>query len=150
MNLFSELEGHFTPETIQKLIDNNKLVELHLDDWITAAKKATQLPGRIMNNFNKTRKEVLMNKRTFKLNASRRYAIQRLIRDGATFEDFAIVHSYKTKQWLGTKMESHITPECFYRDSNFWRYLEAANNPKTLDGRIEKSNRAREIAEKMV
>jgi uncharacterized phage protein (TIGR02220 family) len=54
-------------------------------------------------------------------------AIHARIEEGATVEDFLLVHEYKTAEWLSdTKFSAYLTPSTLYRPSNFEGYLTAA------------------------
>jgi len=137
-------------DTIILIQENATLIEKNLAQWIEREKRVDTLPEQILQDLTNVRKELLEKKRKLEPNSSRLHAISRLVRSGATFADFVLVHRSKTIEWKGNRMEDKITPECLHRDSNFWRYLEAAEKPTTLSGKVEKANRTREIVNELV
>lgn len=46
--------------------------------------------------------------------------------DGATEDDFVSVHKLKVAEWQGTDQQKFLNPSTLYRQSNFWKYREAA------------------------
>ena len=54
---------------------------------------------------------------------STRKSIKGRIRDGYTVEDFKTVIDKKAREWIGSEMEKHLTPETLFRPGNFEKYL---------------------------
>jgi uncharacterized phage protein (TIGR02220 family) len=131
--LFDEL----SPEAADLIRENLNLVNENIYDWIQQHKKlAGGFAGDVLRYLAVAKRRKNKNQKDLKLTLSRKNRIARLIKQGATMEDFKSVIDFKVNQWWDTKFREMLRPETLFSDK-FHSYLEQAEEssqiPKVKD-----------------
>lgn len=131
MTLFAQL----TPEA-QRLIDENtELINRKLGEWIDTERKIVGgISGEVLRYLAVAKRRKNPTQKELKITFERKNAINKLVKQGASYNDFQIVIDCKIAKWWGHDIHhEHLRPETLF-GKKFFSYLEEAKDWKAKGG----------------
>lgn len=144
MGLF---DPQLTPEAIQIINDNAKMVNANISEWVKNQNRSSSNIGlEVVNYLTAVKRRLIPQQKPIKLTPERKSKIEKLCKRGHTWKEFKGVIDWIVPEWYGTKLQPNLQPETIFASKNFQKYLEQAREAWLSDRADRNKKSGREVS----